>query len=308
MNRLKQLALTLLVAHGCACGGMAADGAAESESGTRLLYVENGELVFGPVEQGIEIEPVEPTGDIGQASQPLLFPRNGAGNPGIKPDTYQSCVQGDHNQNCVIPDEADLTWFLYDGTASQKLAVRAQMNAAWLELQNGGLAGQCKPTGVGCWKFREATDLSDPELNVVIALSVNASGSCPGSADQTRSLLCWSGSTTGVAKDGATGLYGTYHRFADHIVPVATIDMAQLMASSLTAAQKTNRIGQLTRALIQGFAGKGFAIIGDNRCNNTFLLDPNVMCSLRPSDVCWMGNFGDKDDSLVWRNTVECAN
>lgn len=289
-----------------ACGGEAYDLTPAPESNERPLYVENGQVVRG--EGTIEVETAGPIGDIGQSRQPLIFPKNGAGNPGIKPDTYQSCYQGEPNQNCVVTRRPGrLVWFLYEGTAAQKTEIRAHVNQWITDMINMGL-DQC--SAHRCWKFREATSLDDPDLDLVISLSQSVNGSCPGAADQTRGLICWGGSTTGVDKDATTGLYGTYHRFADHIVPVATVDYTQIQATSgLTAAQKFNRTRQAVRAILLGYASKGLAIIGNNRCNNTFLIDPNVACVESASEVCWLENSGDfGDPDYLRRLGPQCGN
>lgn len=271
-----------------ACGGEAYDLAQPdaSTSNGRPLYVENGLVVTG--EGDIEIEQGEPTSDIGQSRQPLVFPFNGAANPGIKPGSYRSCGQ-DPNQNCVVPRRPGrLVYHLYDGTAAQKTEVRTHVNQWIVDMHNMGL-DECSQQR--CWKFREASDLGDPELDLVIAISQSANA-CSGTAGTTRDLICWGGSTTGVEKDTASGLFGTFHRFADHIVPVATVDYTQVAGSNLTANQKYMRVRQAVRAILLGYAGKGLAVIGNSRCNNVNLLALDEMCVESASEVCWLENQG----------------
>lgn len=269
----------------------------------RPLYLVDGEMVFG--EQGIELE-TAPASELGQSSQALMFAPAGASNPGIKPDTYQTCTQGDSNQNCVIPHQKAIIWHIYDGTSAQRTAVRAQIAEWRLDMVAQGMQ-EC--SHASCWQIREGDGLDDPELTVVISLSQSASGSCPGQSDQTRSLFCWGGQTTGVPKHNASALWGTYHRFADHIVPVVTIDYVQIQSlPGLTAGQKTNRLRQVTRAVLLGAGGKGLAVIGANRCNNTYLLDPSASCAASASEACFFNGFGDVGNDLLWIGGANCGN
>lgn len=291
----------IILALACGAQPEEPDAADLGSSAERPLYAQDGAIVWGPGD-GIDVPSTDR--ELGQASQPLIFAPAGATNPGIKPGNYQTCIQGDQNQNCVIPDEKDLIWYLYDGSSAQKTAVRAQVTEWYLDMVALGLE-VCPQNG--CWQFREATSLDDPELNLVIAIGQSASGFCPGTASQTRSLICWGGETTGVPKDSNSGLAGTYHRFADHIVPVATIDYAQIQGLALTPAQKVNRLRQATRAILLGFGGKGLMIIGNNRCNNTNLLAPDAVCSASASEACFFNGFGGEGEEMLFIGGANCG-
>lgn len=298
--RILPILLCILTALAAACS------ASEPGDGWRPTHLnrDTGELVFAPNEiAGIDLadsEPAEPAeGDIGQSEQPLIFPKNGAGNPGIKPGSYRSCESWDNGQNCVVPYRATLVWFPYDGTNAQKTEIRTHVNQWITDMVAMGL-DQCSQQR--CWKFREATSLDDPDLDLVIAIGQSSSGACPGSAGTTRDLICWGGSTTSLTKASGQGLFGTFHRFADHIVPVATVDYAQVQNTpGLTANQKFMRTRQAVRAILLGYGGKGLAQIGNSRCNNVDLLPLDEMCVEAQSEVCWFENLGDAGDPYTIR-------
>ncbi len=70
---------------------------------------------------GGEADPGDATPeDIGTASQGLIFAPAGAVQPGIKPTSFRTCVQGDSGQNCVVPSQKDFVYSFASGSETAK--------------------------------------------------------------------------------------------------------------------------------------------------------------------------------------------
>lgn len=241
----------------------------------------------------VEDEPA----DLGQTSQGLMFAPSGAMQPGIRPGSESSCVQGDHNQNCVIPRVKALRFYMYGPTGAAMNTIRSQVNAWYTDMVAKGLSQASDG-----WAFSEATDLGDEDITLII--DVNTGGSfCSG--PDTKGLSCFTGSTTGLQ---TFFLFGTYHTWQEGTVPVLHIDTGEISGlSGHTSAQKANLLHQAVWSGLDRFGGIGLMATGDSRCNLSTRL-PNVTCVNRTQQACFFNGFGDGGNTdSVWIGGANCG-
>lgn len=237
------------------------------------------------------------------ASEPLVFAPTGAAQPGIRPTTFDTCIEGDTAQLCVVPNHKDFVYFFAAGTPAEKAQYRALIAARVAALRTNGLA-TCNRNS--CWKFREATVFNDPALTTRIIINGVASNSlCPGLPERTRSLYCFNGPTRGLIK--STPLSGTYNTWNG--VYDVSIDDGEIESRALLTTQKKNNLRtQVVGAIVLGAMGKGLANIGNNRCNN-IQLNADVSCESAPAEACFGNGFGDDgDQDHVGELGADCGN
>ncbi len=229
------------------------------------------------------------------AEQQLIFAPAGATQPGIKPTSFRTCVQGDNAQNCVVPSQKDFVYSFASGSETAKSQYRSAISAARDQLVAQGMES-CSTNG--CWHFREATSVNDPTITVRIILNESATVSaCPGSASDTRSLFCYDGPTRSWSK--LSPLSGTYHSWNDDSSPPSlAFDEGEIKYQPLfTPAQKTTRRMNVVKAAVLSFGGKGLMFdSGTDRCSQATLWPPSQPCFIYPADACWMNGFGDEGD------------
>ncbi len=233
--------------------------------------------------------------ELGTASQGLIFAPAGAVQPGIKPTSFRTCVQGDSGQNCVVPSQKDFVYSFASGSETAKSQYRAAIAAARDQLVAQGLES-CSTNG--CWHFREATSINDPTITVRIVLNESPEiSACPGSVSETRTLFCYDGPTRGLVK--RSPLSGTYHTWNyDSSPPSLAFDEGEIKFQPLfTPAQKAIRRNNVVKAAVLAFGGKGLMFdSGTDRCSQATLWPLGKVCVIYPQDACWMNGFGGEED------------
>lgn len=252
--------------------------------------------VFGCVLNGcggqVADEPLDAL-EVGRVGQGLIFAPAGATQPGMKPSTFTSCFQGDTMQNCVVPNRKDFVYFFAAGTASEKSVYGGVIS----QIRDALIAqGMESCSSNGCWHFREATNVNDPDITVRIVINSSWTVSaCAGSAGKARQLYCYDGATRALIKDPSAGLSGTYHTWAG--VASLAFDEGEIAGNLLlSSAQRMNRRRQIVALAVLGYGGLGAVVIGNGRCLNEDLLSVNTSCAISASDSCRMNGFGDDAD------------
>lgn len=239
--------------------------------------------------------------DLGTAQQALIFPPTGAAQPGIRPVTLDTCIEGDTTQLCVVPHHLKMIYYFTAGTGSQKSVWGSLIQGEATKLRANGLNQCSRPS---CWEFREASAFNDPTITTRIFINGGTESMCTGVLDRTRSAYCFDGPTRGLIK--RSPLSGTYNTWNG--IHNITIDAFEIENASLTPAQKENLRQQVAGAFVLGEMGKGLANIGNNRCNNVFL-NPNVTCVSAPAEACFgNGTGGDEDQDGVQELGANCGN
>lgn len=305
-------AILAVCAAALACGGQAADPAAEHSGAERIVEVVDGEPMYSGTNTGLQLDWEESDSeDIGQSAQPLLFAPTGSRQPGFVPGSEESCVTtGGASQNCVVPPMNGHKAFVYYMTGGMgpriggafgvaRFDVYSQLTQLYVELVAQGI----ETTGSGAIDFRETTDLNDPELTYVIDVS-DSGDFCSGTS--SKGNVCFTGSTTGIAHDSS--LVGTYHLMVN--VPAIHIDYEAIRTKAgWTNTQKTNALHQaIVLAFLKGVGQGPKNIAGSARCDQTDVIT-GFWCTLPTNSACKVNGWGDfGDDSFVRLLGGNCGN
>lgn len=297
-NRFNPLVLTLLVAHGCACGGTA-DGTEPAAEGEQVTVERDG-FTFVYDADGRLLERIDPPvveSELGQSAQPLMSAPMGTMQLGF--DIWRNeraCVPGDDFQDCTIPRKKAIRYFVTgNATGANALANTEGLIHVWYQTMVGKGLSQSSSG----WLFSEATSLSDPNLTIVV--SANPADSCTGSSASGNS--CFSGSIHGIQAVDVDGNYSTWNG-----VPVLHIDYDRIVNdATLTPTQKNNLLIQAVFGGMLRFGGVGLVDTTDARCNSSALLK-NDVCTIRTAHACAFNGFGDVgNQNQFWIGGANCG-